>query len=171
MPTDRGPRTPRGQDFRERHVKTRKAVGPRGEVVYGADVETRGIVLDGENAEFVTEQHAGGAQAACGCLIEGALKPRFHRDGTMVCIQHYYFCAICSNELVPVEAVIVDKRVYCGGCGERAIDEILLTEFRHPGSFDRNLLAHLKLMKRALRSERRRIFWGRLFGSNQLVPR
>jgi len=149
-------------------IRTRRAVRAGHDVVYAAEVETTRFSLDPENPEFVTESHSGGAQAACGCLIEGGLKPRFFRDGiTMVCQNHYYFCAVCGLELLPLELVFVEKRVYCKKHGEEAIDEILWVERRQPGSFEKATVAHLGIQKRQLRGERWRRAFNRLLGREE----
>jgi DNA-directed RNA polymerase subunit RPC12/RpoP len=159
------------EDFSETHIKTRRAVQGDGEVIYGADIERTRMVTGEDSPGMVTESHSGVAQAACGCLIEGAAKPRFHRDGTMVCQNHYYFCGICGLELLPPNLVLVDKRVYCKGCGERVIDEVLATENCHPGTFDKALIAHLSVQKGALRRERWKRSWDRLLGRTSLTRR
>ena len=156
------------REFKEIHVKTRRVVRAGREVVYGADIETTKMSSDPENPELVTEFHAGGLEAACGCLIEGNLKPRFHRDGTMVCQNHYYFCGVCSQELLPLDLVVVERRVYCKACGEKSIDELLWVEYRHPGSFEKAFIAHLKVQKVELRNKRWKRFLGRIFGRRQL---
>lgn len=166
-------RHPEGEpsEFSETHIKTRRAVQGGREVIYGADVETTQMLTDGDSPGMVTESHSGGAQAACGCLLDDTLKPRFHRDGTMVCQNHYYFCGICGLELLPPNLVLVDKRVYCKGCGERVIDEVLVTEADHPGTFDKALIAHLSVQKGALRRERWKRSWDRLLGRTSLTRR
>ena len=155
-------------EFSETHIKTRRAVQGGREVIYGADVETTQILTEGNSPGVVPESHSGAAQAVCGCLIEGAAKPRFHRDGTLVCQNHYYFCGICGLELLPLALVLVDKRVYCRGCGERVIREVLATEVDHPGTFDKALIAHLSVEKNALQWERWRRNWNRLFHRKSL---
>lgn len=152
-------------EFRETHIKTRRAVRTRGEVVYGADIETTRMAGDGQ---FVTESHTGGAEAACGCLIEGNLKPRFHRNGTMVCQNHYYFCGVCSQELLALDLVVIERRVYCKACGEKAIDELLWVEYRHPGSFEKAFIAHLKVQKVELRNQRWKRAFNRIFRRREL---
>ena len=154
--------------FQETHVKTRRAVSGQRNVVYGADVERTRLEWNDESPDWVTESDSAAAEAACGCLIAGDVKPRFHRSGVMVCSSHYYFCSVCSAELLPLAVAVVDKRVYCGSCGEKAINEMLWTEYRHPGSVDRTLLAHLRMQKRELRSRRWRAAWNRMFGRREL---
>lgn len=154
-------------EFRETHVKTRRVIRQGGEVVYGADVETTSMPSEDQ---LITESHTGGLQAACGCLISGELKPRFHRDGTMVCANHYYFCAACGSELLPLEMVVLERRVYCKMHGEEAIDEIVYLERRAPGTFEKSLVAHLNVQKRRLRSERWKNAFRWLFGRRELGP-
>lgn len=161
---------PQPGELRETVIKTRRAVGPGGEIVYGADVETTRMSVDEENPEVVTESHTGGSQAACGCLIQGELKPRFHKDGTMVCANHYYFCAVCGRELLPLHLVILEKRVYCREHGEEAIDEVLHLERRNPGTFEKSLIVHVNVQKRKLRSERWRNAFSWLLGPRELGP-
>ena len=157
-----GPMPPdRQEEYAERRIKTRRAVAAGREFVYGADVETIRISTDPQNPETVTEEHHGSAQAACGCLIMEDARPRFHRDGTLVCQNHYYFCQVCTKELLPLDLVIVEKRVYCKKHGEETIDEILWTEQRNPGTFDRALVAHLKVQKTELRNRRWSQGWNR----------
>lgn len=151
-------------DFSERKIKTRRAVSPNGDVIYGAEIESSRLEDDDGHPSWVTETHEGGAQAACGCLIAGDLKPRFHRDGTMVCTAHWFFCSACGRELLPLDVVVIEKRVYCRACGESALDDLLETERRSPGSFDRALVAHLRLQKRTLWGMRWKTNLGRLFG-------
>jgi len=157
-------------EFKETHIKTRRVVRQGGEVVYGADVETTSISTDEENSQLVSESHTRGVEAACGCLISGELKPRFHRDGTMVCTNHYYFCAVCGRELLPLDFVILERRVYCKEHGEEAIDEILHLERRNPGTFEKSLIAHLNVQKRKLRNERWKNAFRWLFGRRELEP-
>ena len=162
---------PPHDEYKERHVKTKRAVSPRGDVVYASDVERSWEEGDADATTWVTESHNGGAQAACGCVIGGDVKPRFHADGTLVCTAHYLWCGACGAELLPTAAAVVEKKVYCRQCGERAIDVILETERRQPGSFDRALLAHLRLQRHTLRMMRWKAGWDRLFGRRQeLLP-
>lgn len=160
MPREEGitPRAGPDREFlgelSETRIQTRRAVRARGDIVYGTDVETSRMRATDGDPELLTESHSGAVQAECGCLIEGNLKPRFHRDGTMVCQGHYYFCGICNEELLPLELVVVEKRVYCRLCGEKAVDEILHAEASNPGFIDAVVVAHLSVLKKQLRKGR-----------------
>lgn len=154
-------------EFTERHVRTRRATGVNGDVIYGADFERRRFEGDPENPDWATEEHTTRAQAACGCLIGDDAKPRFHRNGVMVCATHYFFCSACSQELLPLDLLVVEKRAFCRGCGEKFIDRLLWSEFRRPGSIETVQLENLKLQKQELRSQRWSTAWNRLFGRGQ----
>ncbi|MBI4450283.1 hypothetical protein HY634_04440 [Candidatus Uhrbacteria bacterium] len=132
--------------------------------MYSTDVERTRLAGDDVDPDWVTEADASRAEAACGCVIGDDVKPRFHRDGTLVCSQHYYYCGTCGLELLPLELVVVDKRVFCRGCGERFIDRLIWSEFRNPGSVERVQLESLKLQKQELRSRRWNAAWNRLLG-------
>lgn len=86
----------------------------------------------------------------------------------MVCAAHFYYCNVCGLELLPLALVVVETKIYCRRCGEKTIDEMLLIEFRTPGSFDRSLLAHLRMQKKTLRGMRWTAAWSRLFGWKDL---
>lgn len=159
---------PPRDEFRETHVRTRRATDGGRDVIYGADFERRRFAGDDENPDWVTEEHNARVQAACGCLIGDDVRPRFHRDGALVCTAHYAWCSVCSRELLPLELVVVEKKVFCRSCGERFIDRCLWLEFRKPGSLDKLLLENLKLQKQQLRSERWKAKWNRLLGRRDL---